>query len=61
MEVVGGPLLVKAEGVWCLHHFAVEMSYAVALLTGIKHRNVLGVWKLISKRDCGSASDVCPV
>ena len=58
MGVVRDPLLVKAEGVWCLHHFAVEMSYAMVLLTGIKHRNVLGVWELISKSDCGSAPDV---
>ena len=51
MRVIGDPLLVKAEGVWCLHNFTVEMSYVVAVLTGIKHRNALSVWELISKRD----------
>ena len=44
-------MIIEAEGVCGLDNFAVEVSYVVAVLTGIKNRDSFSVWELFSKRD----------
>ena len=51
LGVGGDPLIIEAEGVCGRDNFTVEMSYVVAVLTGIKNRDSFSVWELFSKRD----------